>query len=215
VDDTAFSRGLRRGRRAYEAVASTDGSVLLELTQFGNLIARSTIFQNNCVLPLQRYDARLIALSGNGNVAASAGRRSISIWDITAGTANGELPSEKPALGLALSADGKLLAVAYTDSIEIWDVEHGLRICHLPLVLPDWAPLSMTFSGDGKLLAIGWLGIDVWDLEHHSLRSRLSGHRGFINCLAFDSNRPLSRLGQRRQHRPGLGSFAARRQMTM
>lgn len=76
----------------------------------------------------------------------------------------------------AISPDGTLLAaVAYTgDSLEVWRLADGLHLAEYPM---DAQAASVSFSGDGTTLAIGFQDsgagvIEIWDVRDATLTRR-------------------------------------------
>jgi WD40 repeat protein len=105
-----------------------------------------------------------LALSGDGNLLASAGLHdgTVKLWDVAAG----KLKAASKADGLvAVSDDGKLAAWAtQDDTITVWDVAAGKVRASLK-GRPEGVD-AMKFSWDGKLLASGGTHIiRVWDVN--------------------------------------------------
>ena len=52
---------------------------------------------------------------------------------------------------------------------------------------PPYIPESVSFSPDGKMLAVGYLEgyPQLWDLEEEKLIRKLEGHQGQVLDLAF------------------------------
>jgi WD40 repeat protein len=122
--------------------------------------------------PLQFLSERELLVTDNGSY-----RR----WDFTLGQETFATP--KGVRGMALSANGRL-AVLYgrpadrtREAIVVWDLIEGKQADKLPDL--GFVPSSVTFSSDGKQLALEdssgkRLTILVWDLATRSLINRLS-----------------------------------------
>jgi WD40 repeat protein len=72
-----------------------------------------------------------------------------------------------------------------------WRVKDGARLMRLESVLgeeaPPYVPSSVSFSPDGKMLAIGYLEghLQLWDLGEEKLIRELEGYQGGVLDLAF------------------------------
>ena len=86
------------------------------------------------------------------------------LWDATSGQGlftltafDGNFIQPANAVGIAYSPDGSRLATAGATSIKIWDTLTGREVLTLPLV-NDLLAYTVTFSRDGKHLAVGFRG---------------------------------------------------------
>ncbi len=75
-----------------------------------------------------------------------------------------------------------------------WRVKDGRRLTRLESVLrkeaPSYLPTSVSFSPDGKTLAIGYLEghLQLWDLGEEKLILELEGYQGEVQDLASSSD---------------------------
>ena len=65
---------------------------------------------------------------------------------------------------VAFSPDGNLLAAIGTDILKIWDVKSGKLVYTLANKLIDVE--SISFSPDGKSIAMSGYGLWIWKLKH-------------------------------------------------
>jgi hypothetical protein len=102
----------------------------------------------------------------------------------------------------ALSPGGRLLAVADRD-LRVQDLAMG----------DDWPALenpgegmlsAPTFSADGRFLAAEWSSLNevrsrilVWELASSQIRAEFSGHRGFVDPIAFSRDGRMLASGGR------------------
>jgi WD40 repeat protein len=88
---------------------------------------------------------------------------------------------------VSFSPDGQFLWAQGS----FWRVKDGARLTRLESVLgkeaPPYVPASVSFSPDGKTLAIGYLEgrLQLWGLEEEKLIRELEGYQGEVLDLAF------------------------------
>jgi WD40 repeat protein len=92
----------------------------------------------------------------------------------------------REAAGIAFSADSKFFAVTSGSAARytrVWITADRREVARL-----GFGGHSVTFSPDGKRLAIGWGGEDavvVWDLESRRQLVALAGEGAIFNCVGF------------------------------
>src|SRR5207247_444839 len=94
------------------------------------------------------------AFTPDGTLLATTGRdREVRLFDVARGAEVGVLDEHRaPVTALAFAPDGKTLATASRDqTVRLWDVA-GRRV---RTVLPDTSGHPLSFTADGKSLAIG------------------------------------------------------------
>jgi len=81
----------------------------------------------------------------------------------------------------AFSSDGKMLATAFKNAVTLWDTSNGAKIAAVTLPESRKIPLTLSFSPDGKVLAVasaikGMQGeyVDVLALEKESMLDKLT-----------------------------------------
>jgi WD40 repeat protein len=91
------------------------------------------------------------------------------------------------AAKVSFSPDGQFLWAQGS----LWRVKDGARLRRLESVLgkeaPPYVPYSVSFSPDGKTLAIGYLEgrLQLWDLGEEKLIRELEGYQGGVLDLSF------------------------------
>lgn len=141
---------------------------------------------------IQRFETtnNQASFSADGNVLASAGGRSIILWNVQTG---GEIRSFQPENrresfeNVALTPDGKTVAVFCRGqrlSVRLWDAATGEEKHNLPI--SDPATRALTFSADGKVLAVAcqqWLG--AWDVFSGKRLWEHREHNNQFHSVAF------------------------------
>jgi WD40 repeat protein len=98
----------------------------------------------------------------------------------------------------AFSSDGRLVAIGARQSGEgespngsvfIWQVDDGLLLTGPSNVLTDYA-VSLDFSRDGQLLAIGWSdgSISLWDVGQAKRLITFGAHTGEVSNIALNAD---------------------------
>jgi WD40 repeat protein len=125
----------------------------------------------------------------DSNLLALAVGPMVKVWDVPRRQIVAEFKGhERGIADLAISPDDKLIASGDGEGIvKLWNVAQRREQATLkadPLVTVS----TLSFSGDGKLLAAGgWSGRDVrvWDVQEAKLLATLKGHRRTISGVAF------------------------------
>lgn len=142
-------------------------------------------------------DPRLWTVAPNAAWVAIAdprpNNRRVRVLDLTAATSNERLVREfdDPITVLAASPDAKHLATAVhtpargaNSSVVVHDVQTGSRLYALSgLKRPVTA---MTFSPDGRTLAVGYNGlVQLWDTRRPELPRLITGFERPLTCLSY------------------------------
>ena len=138
-----------------------------------------------------------IAFSPDGKtLAANSSNPHLTtrLWGIEGGQLEKTIEDPyNPGFGgpkVSFSPDGQLLWVPGS----FWRVEDGTRLTGLESVLGieglPYFSSSVSYSPDGKMLAIGYLEghLQLWDLEQQKLIRELEGYQGMVLDLAFSPN---------------------------
>ena len=139
--------------------------------------------------PDGRQLARVVSEAG-----ADRSQYSIEVWDATAKRKLTSISIPSQVTGLAFSPDGGRIATA-SGGLKIWNLSTGKveREIDTSEFFTDVA-----YSPDGKLLAgatfAGWIGL--WDPATGVRGKTLSGHRGEIHRIRFQSGRTTAGIGR-------------------
>lgn len=125
-------------------------------------------------------DRKLIA-------SASAGERSIRIWNLATGEQRHSLPDGVGgAASLVLSPDGETVVSAnYDNDIRVWKTKSGELVRRVEDM--TGAMFAAEFTPDGKQLIMGGLDetVYIWDAKTFELVRKLKGHGETIASLAI------------------------------
>lgn len=167
----------------YTVATSNDGSVVTSGSSDYSVIIWKTASQHplSVSLPasLKHEDVvRSVAFSPDGRRLATAGGKTVILWDVAARKAAGTPMTEhsRNVMAVSFSPDGKLLASCGQDGLVIIrDSETRKPIKRLTGT--EAYINSIAFSPDGKLLASVTAGGEarVWDVATYELVSKLGG----------------------------------------
>jgi WD40 repeat protein len=112
------------------------------------------------------YGVHLLTFSRDGKLIASADgkERVYYLWDAATGNERGRFTNEKGQAFPALSPDSKLLARHWDKEIQLLELPSGKEIRRFGNGLDR--VYALTFSPDGKILAVGVsrCGVTLWDV---------------------------------------------------
>ncbi|MGB7846900.1 MAG: WD40 repeat domain-containing protein, partial [Candidatus Acidiferrum sp.] len=186
--------------RVTEAVFSPDGQTVLSAGWDDRIIRWSVSTHQPIGQPIVGPKGLVsVAFNLDGSRFASAGNKSIVIWDTGSGQATGR-PFEyenESFVHAGFSSSGKLLA-ASTDAygghpsrVVLWDVASH-QVIEKPIEGSRFA-----FSPDDALLAIGqYKDLLLYDLRsHHVVKRPLTGHAKNISAVAFSHDGTIIATG--------------------
>jgi len=136
------------------------------------------------------FDIKLSYLSDyefspDGKIFVSAGKKTITIWDLYTQTPSKQFESPKDVYDISFSPDGALIAAAAVNGVYVWDINSGELISEFNDLKELRSPTSSTrqvvFSPQGNMLAA--IGYDedshkilfVWDLSSNNLLYKIVG----------------------------------------
>jgi WD40 repeat protein len=169
ADGTVLMWDVQSGRQVGEPLLAHSGPVTARFSADGQWLATGggdghvviwdvkTRTRSGPAMTVPHGTVLALAFSPDGRFLASGGSgRSVAVWDLERRRIAGE-PLTTVAEGvqrLAFTADGRLLTAATSDRIvNIWDVES--RHAVPPIVLKRSSAMSVVFSPDGSLAALG------------------------------------------------------------
>jgi len=186
------------------AVFSLDGTRLLTGSSGGKVkIWDASTGKRVTTLSGHLYNIVRAIFSQDGTRVATASRdgRAI-IWDASSGKQLVAILVRRGWVNfVAFSPDGKLLATSSTDSAEqngeltIWDAETGKFLFSLSVPNNTAICLGLTFSSDGKRLAVGYDDnvARIWDISTMQPQTTpvlvLRGHSDTVWRVAFSPDR--------------------------
>jgi WD40 repeat protein/peroxiredoxin len=136
-------------------------------------------------------EATALVVSADGKtLITTAQDRTVRVWDVAKGAHEVLFRSDKNLTGLALNHDDKLLAVAEQfGRVHFFDLPARKQLESLPGSAPS--PI-ITFSPDGKLLAIGrGSDVEIYDAQTRKSFDRFHAYQlNAVNALSF---RPAAR----------------------
>jgi WD40 repeat protein len=128
------------------------------------------------------------------SVAGGDNEGLVKVWDVATGRVIHTLWSRRSrfAYSMAFSPDSRTLAVAYDNGpVGLWDLETGQEARAIALPPDAYYFISVAFSPDGKMLAIG-TGKErqsgevlIWDIARGTLSKTLRGHTYPVLSIAF------------------------------
>jgi tetratricopeptide (TPR) repeat protein len=128
--------------------------------------------------------------SRDGRLLATADKdRTLRVWIAEAGELRHTLSASGAinANGLAFSPDNSRLASLYgTDIVQLWNMADGTLVAELD----QDRPYSLDFHPTKPQLAVGGFTgvVALWDLATNSQVARLSGHRGPVLWVAWNTD---------------------------
>ncbi len=153
---------------------------------------------------------RTVALSPDGKLLAVSGSQAIRLLDAATGREVRRITGQRPVVGLGaitFSPDGKLLALADFMNIVVCDVGKGSVLAQFPSS-GRAGQASLSFSGDGKLLAVGGRGfreklsVTVWDVPAKVEKKKFDmAHDREVHAVLSPDGKVLAGWGHNLQRR--------------
>jgi WD40 repeat protein len=115
---------------------------------------------------------------------------SVSVWDLPGGHEIRKWPMPPLTIAPAIAPDGTLVAVAESFSKRLHLLNIGGGKESLFTLSSDGRPSSLTFSPDGRILAIGADDgtIVLWEVAAGQPRRMLHGHLSSVSSISFSAN---------------------------
>ena len=136
-----------------------------------------------------------IAFAPDGKTLASGGSdKTIRLWDVATRRQRSALSGHTSAVrSLAYSPDSTLLASASAqESVKLWQTATGTEWTTLadPVQWESWHKSSacVTFSPDGKTLAIARSGVSLWNVATREIQKKISSGPVVVSSLAYSPN---------------------------
>jgi WD40 repeat protein len=139
---------------------------------------------------------RIATFSPNGRILAQALWRTIKLWDAATLLSRGELTNGFDAISLSFSPNSLTLATAgltaggmvldgITNRLSFWDLTTNRKIEKLAAAAP--LAVMVSFSHDGRLVAVGYLGgqVRIWDYQTEKLIKEFTEQHQRIWAVAF------------------------------
>jgi WD40 repeat protein len=149
------------------------------------------------------------AFSPTGRVLATAGGRTVILWDAAGPARPARVPARPPEIAvlpayaggvsaLLFSPDGRTLVSGYDDgTVVLWDAADPARVTHIATLTSQAGGVTaLAFSPDGRLLASGYddgtvIVRDAADPARVTHVATLTGQAGGVTALAFSPDRRL------------------------
>jgi WD40 repeat protein len=182
-DKTIISNFSPDGRR----LAWTDSEGRLKVWDVAGRVPVSYLSTNSTYHQFPRF-------SPNGEILAQMLDERVKLWDARALELRGELTNGFDAYSLSFSPDSRILAIAglamfhlhgITNRLTFWDLASQQRINRLAVAAPS--AVTVSFSHDGRMVAIGYLNgeVRIWDYETERLIVEFTDQRQRIWAVAF------------------------------
>ncbi|MBM3983918.1 MAG: hypothetical protein FJ304_27350 [Planctomycetes bacterium] len=157
-------------------------------------------------IPVRVNDPRFLCVAPDASWVATAGgqkpnNRKARVWDVATAKERFAFDLDNSVSCLAASPDGRELAVGVSDlgrdtgnAVVVFDTTTDKRLFDLPTRRK--LITALTFSSDGKYLAVGFNGaIQLWDVPGRELLRTLDGFERSVTRLAFSPMGDLLAVG--------------------
>lgn len=181
---------------------SGDGERLAIVSSLATAEARAILFEIGSGRELTRHPLTpysfSLAFDSKGRLLATGHitDKTITVWDVEAGTAAWNGPDGSAPAICTLSGDGTRL-VAYNGfdpgvrSIDVWSLSDHRRIAVQPAP-KGWMPLGeSSFSADGRWLAVSHMWLNVGDRHEEKTSYQASPDYQIVKVYALPSGHPV------------------------
>src|SRR5262249_55481281 len=156
-----------------------DGKLLILLTSFGIQVCDVATGKHLQTLKLAQLPVlhRIQAMSPDGRRLVLSGSRDLQLWDVQTGK---QLARREGMAGpAAFSPDGRRLACGTDQALHLLEPSTLKDVRVLATPIPGAGSFGMTFSRDGKRLALLAGGsLQIWDLAGGKPLHPFVGHLG-------------------------------------
>jgi RNA polymerase sigma factor (sigma-70 family) len=179
----------------WEVAFSADGKLVAAAGQDGAVrVWQATTGQTARQLQVVQGKPAVLAFAADGKrLAVADSNDRVHLWDLSSGKKLTSLDAGQVSVSrLAFSADSRRLVAGGINALVcVWDVTTGKELGRLK---QQSSVGALAISPDGKqggTLAVSLLGdpaLHLWDVATGKETRHLSGHRGWVQVLAFSAN---------------------------
>jgi WD40 repeat protein/transcriptional regulator with XRE-family HTH domain len=124
--------------------------------------------------------ANTVAFSPDGrSLAAGTSDASVLVWNLATRALTATLPQTQPVTSVTWVGPRRIVSSDADGTVLFWELP-------TPVLDTGNAPSSVTYSPDGKTLAVGGQNVQIWDAaSHQEIATHLLAAGVFVNGLAY------------------------------
>jgi guanine nucleotide-binding protein subunit beta-2-like 1 protein len=130
---------------------------------------------------------------------SSSWDKTIRLWDLSSyKTIRKFLGHKKDVLSISFSSDNRLIASGSRDkTVKLWNTLGECKNSFLEQKTSSWVScVKFLPTEEPIILSCYWDGtIKMWNIPSKKVKSKLNGHKGFINCVAVSPDGSLCASG--------------------